>query len=296
MDNSNAMEKRGSSLPVKSVQEIQELGTLFERSGMFGCNGQGQGTVLVMSCIMANMNPLEFQGKYHLVEGRPTMRADAMLAEFNRRGGKHKVVARTADKASVELTTKDGAKSVFSFTWDEAKKEPFVYKKDGKTLKHNWASPRGRMQMLWARAVSDGVRTVDPGVCQGHYTPEEVGDFAEMDAPAPKYEPPAAIKEEPPKPPKSKAGAAKPEPEKEAAKETEAKADTPPENGNVQDGEFEEEVDYDIIPAGAHVNKRWSDLPLDVLQSAAKSRHSSIKDGHKDAIKRELEKREKAKK
>lgn len=49
---------------------------------------------------------------------------------------------------------------------------------------------RARMQMLWARCVSDGVRTVAPQCCCGIYTPEETDDFA--DAPrAASVQPPA---------------------------------------------------------------------------------------------------------
>ena len=46
-------------------------------------------------------------------------------------------------------------------------------------LKDNWSTPRRRMQMMWARAVSDGVRTVCPLATRGHYTPEEAVDFDE---------------------------------------------------------------------------------------------------------------------
>ena len=159
--------------PVNTVAEIQQIGELFERSGMFGCNQQGQGTVLAMTCVMQRMTPLEFIQTYHIVEGRPTMRADAMLANLLDLGGEYQVIERTADRAAIAASFR-GAVFESCFTWDEAQLEPYVYGKDGKTPKKNWATPRARMQLLWARVVSDVVRVVCPLANRGVYTPEEI--------------------------------------------------------------------------------------------------------------------------
>jgi lambda repressor-like predicted transcriptional regulator len=111
-----------------------------------------------------------------------------MLAKLHERGGSHRIISRTPELAKVEITLK-GQVYEFSLSWDEAQKEPFPYagkESDvvamllaGKTpkLKPKYATPRSRAQMMWARVVSDGVRSVDPGVCAGTYTPEEVSDF-----------------------------------------------------------------------------------------------------------------------
>ena len=159
--------------PVNTVAEIQQIGEMFERSGMFGCSQQGQGTVLAMTCVMQRMTPLEFIQTYHIVEGRPTMRADAMLANLLDLGGEYQVIERTAERAAISAIFR-GAVFESCFTWEEAQLEPYVYGKDGKTLKKNWATPRARMQMLWARVVSDVVRVVCPLANRGVYTPEEI--------------------------------------------------------------------------------------------------------------------------
>lgn len=159
--------------PVNTVAEIQQIGEMFERSGMFGCSQQGQGTVLAMTCVMQRMTPLEFIQTYHIVEGRPTMRADAMLANLLDLGGEYQVIERTADRAAISAIFR-GAVFESCFTWEEAQLEPYVYGKDGKTPKKNWATPRARMQMLWARVVSDVVRVVCPLANRGVYTPEEI--------------------------------------------------------------------------------------------------------------------------
>ncbi|MEI6165957.1 MAG: hypothetical protein WCS52_02075 [bacterium] len=164
--------------PVQTFDEIEKLGLMFERSGMFGCSAQGQGVVLAMTCMMQRITPLEFIQTYHIVEGRPTMRADAMLAKLIEDGGDYKIIQRDAEGASVWM--KCGSREgTFTFTHEDAKAEPFYWKKDGKMPKDNYATPRKRMQMLWARVTSDGARTVDPGAVKGTYSPEEVQDFTD---------------------------------------------------------------------------------------------------------------------
>ena len=100
------------------------------------------------------------------------MQSHYLLAEFNRRGGKHRIIQRDADAAVVELEYGEN-RVAFQFTWEQAKGEPFTKNKKGE-IKANYATPRARMQMLWARCVADGVRVVMPQVGAGNYTPEEL--------------------------------------------------------------------------------------------------------------------------
>ena len=149
------------------------------KSRLCNCENESQGIVLAMECFARGVTALQLAEDYHIIEGKLSMRADAMLAGFNERGGKFRVVNRTADCAEIELTL-DGQTIVEKLTWEEAQQEPhpFTHDKAGKKiLKKNWATPRARRQMLWARVVSEGVRTLCPGVNRGRYTPEEVEDF-----------------------------------------------------------------------------------------------------------------------
>lgn len=157
---------------------VSQLGTELAKSGMFGCESESQGRVLALACMAENRSPIEVMRKYHIIGNRLSMRADAMLADFRQiYGGKHKVLTRTAHEASIELTLGDQV-LVETLTWDDAQKEKWPYGKGGK-VKDNWATPRGRRQMLWARVVSEGVRTLCPEISAGSYTPEEVTDLAD---------------------------------------------------------------------------------------------------------------------
>lgn len=179
---------------VDPKETAKQLGAAICESKVFGCSNAGQGEVLAWECLVLRIPPLRLAQTYHLIMGKLTMRADAMLAGLVERGGSYVVRSRTADAASITITYR-GQMQTFSLTWEEAKQEPFVYNeqdsdvvkmwaaKDPKkqpTLKTKYSTPRGRMQMLWARVVSDGVRTMAPEVNSGRYTPEEFdGDVIE---------------------------------------------------------------------------------------------------------------------
>lgn len=158
---------------------VAKMGEMLARSGMFGCSKVEQGMVLALTCMSEKISPLDFMRRYHLIEGRPSQRADSMLADFRVRcHGTHRIVERTAEAAEVELS-QGGNTMRFRLTWDDCKNEPFTKSRDGQ-VKPNWATPRIRTQMLWARVVSDGVRAMAPEICSGIYTPEEVEDFTEQ--------------------------------------------------------------------------------------------------------------------
>lgn len=280
--------RTGGSMPaIRSVDDLKSIGELFESSAMFGCTQQGQGMVLAMTCIMDNMTPLQFIQTYHLVKGRPSMRADAMLAGLLERGGTYKIIARDAERAAVEMEYK-GAKATFTFSFSEAKAERFVYEKDGKTLKDNWATDRGRMQMLWARVVSDGVRTVCPIVVKGTYTPEEVADFDDRGAPrrAEPYVAPAPIKQPEP------TGAAEPQsaavevlPREQAAGQEQA-AEPASASGAP--------VDPSLMPYGRMIGTPWSKMTDGQLEKALILKSDKFTDAHRDAIRAEIERRKAA--
>lgn len=159
------------------LEAVKVLGTAIAKSGMFGCGTIEQGQVFALECLARRMPPLTLAERFHVVQGRLMMKYDAMLAEFHALGGRHKIISRTEDKAEIELSI-DGETHRESLTWDQAKGEKWPFAKDGKTIKDNWASPRARRQMLWARVVSEGVRALRPGVNNGHYVAEEIEDVS----------------------------------------------------------------------------------------------------------------------
>jgi len=290
----NEIQKYEGQLPVASIQDLQTIGKMLEQSGMFGCSQEGQGMVLAMTCVQERMSPLKFIQTYHIIEGKPSMRSDAMLARFMELGGIYKILARDAEKAEISLKYKE-AEGVFALTWEDIKKEPFVYKKDGKTLKTNWATPRSRMQMLWARVISDAIRAVCPIVNSGSYTPEEMQDFDDNPTPAASAPPrkrgkttdvPDAIETtavETPAPDKAE-NKEKPKPEPKAEKAKDAKPDVKPEN-----------ADPSIMPVGKHAGKQWIEFPTELLKQVLTLKNAAWRtSAHVEAIQTVLAQREQA--
>lgn len=174
------------------VAAATALGKQIMQSEMFGCKSASSGTMLAWECITTGKSLLTLTKQYHIIHGRLSMRAETMLALFRTdAGGKHKVLLRTPEEAAIELTC-DGETNVFRITWQEALAEPFVYngkeaeivaklangKTQGLTIKPKYLTPRSRMQMLWARLISDSIRVVAPEIVNGVYPPEVIDDFA----------------------------------------------------------------------------------------------------------------------
>lgn len=138
-----------------------------------------QGAAVVLTCMIEGITPLEFKRTYHLIQGSPTMRADAMLARFLLSGGKHKIVERSPTRAAIVLVNADGEEFANEFTRVDAEASRWPWKdwKDhGKGVKDNWSTPTDFKAMLWARLVSDSIRAFAPEIVAGIYTPEEMQD------------------------------------------------------------------------------------------------------------------------
>jgi hypothetical protein len=177
---------KSSMLPVQRMDDLIGIGQMIAKSGMFGIRNPAEGFIVAATCHQQRISLMEFKETYHIIQVTPSKRADSMLAQFIELGGEYEVVSRTPDKAEIKARFRSAA-GTFSLTWEEAQKEPFVYV--GKEasiiekiqagrwkdlmMKPKYATPRSRMQMLWSRVISDGVRTMESQVCSGIYTPEE---------------------------------------------------------------------------------------------------------------------------
>jgi hypothetical protein len=261
-----------SAVAIRDVADIEKLGELFERSGMFGCSQQGQGVVLAMTCMMERMSPIRVNQTYHIIDGRLSMKADAMLAKFNERGGRHKILEVSASRAAAVFTKDD---NVFEaeYTMAEAEAAGICYGRDNK-LKANWQKfPK---DMLWARLVSGTIRKLDPGVNMGTYAPEEIQDMDDV---------PTAKKYVPPEPAKAvKVESVKPIKQEPAAPEKKPEVIQP---------EIVS-VDPTIVPAGKLKGTPMTELTDKNLQTVIDVNHPAFTDAHKAEARRVLESRKQA--
>ena len=150
------------------LKEIMQAAQVIAKSRLFGMQTPEQAAALMMLAQAEGLHPMIAARDYHIIKGRPSLKADAMLARFQAAGGHVKWLIYTAEEVRAEFTHPSAGTVIISWTMAQAKAA-------GLAGKDNWRMyPRA---MLRARVISEGVRTVFPGVVVGVYTPEEVSDF-----------------------------------------------------------------------------------------------------------------------
>lgn len=159
---------------------IAELGNMFHKSGIMGVATPGDGAVVALTCMCEGITPLEFAKTYHIINGRPSMRADMMHAKFRSSGGKVTWLNMGDDGKAAEATFEyDGQSAVIKYTIEDAKN--VVGDKLDKP-DSNWKKDRGAM--LRARLITKAIRILAPELIAGVYTPEELEDSGTVSTPA----------------------------------------------------------------------------------------------------------------
>ena len=167
-----------------AVTDPMSLAASVAKSGL--CGAKTPDAAFALACIAlaedkdASTNPAAFMAAlgrsardFHIINGRPTLKADAMLARFQAAGGKVRWTEYSDKRVCGEFAHPAGGSIELDWTIDRAKTAGLI--KAGSP----WiAHPRA---MLRARVISEAIRTVFPGVISGLYSPEEA---AEIDAPA----------------------------------------------------------------------------------------------------------------
>lgn len=145
------------------------LAQSFAKSGLFGIKTPDQALALMALCEAENLHPAAAVRDYHIINNKPALKADAMMARFQSAGGKVQWTELNDKTATGVFSHPQGG--TVEITWTLAMAE-----KAGLTRNPTWKSyPR---QMLRSRVVSEGIRTVFPGCVTGVYTPEEMQDIA----------------------------------------------------------------------------------------------------------------------
>lgn len=150
------------------INEIREMAEVAAKSKMFGFKSPDEAMAIMLLCQAENLHPAIAMRDFHVIQGRPALKADAMLARFQQAGGAVKWEEYTDERVSGTFSHPNGGSVTVTWTFEMAKKI-------GLTGKDNWRNYA--RAMLRARCVSEGVRTVYPGCVVGVYTPEEVETF-----------------------------------------------------------------------------------------------------------------------
>lgn len=157
-----------NEIVLMQLSDIEKMGAYIAKSGLFGIKTPEQAIALMLIAQAEGKHPATAAQEYNVIQGRPALKADAMMARFQAAGGKAQWGTYTDQKVVGTFSHPQGGTVEITWTFEQAKKI-------GLTGKDNWKNyPRA---MLRARVISEGIRTVYPGVAVGIYTPEEVQDF-----------------------------------------------------------------------------------------------------------------------
>lgn len=150
-------------------QEMQSMAEAIAASGLFGMKDKNSVLALMAVAQSEGLHPATAARDFHIIQGRPALKADAMLARFQNAGGKVEWKVYTDDKVTGLFSHPNGGDLEVTWTIEQASKIGLVKPGSG------WQKfPRA---MLRSRCISEGIRSVFPGSVTGFYTPEEVETF-----------------------------------------------------------------------------------------------------------------------
>lgn len=160
---------------VLTYQEIEQIGKAFVASGMFGrdIDRVSKAITKIMAGQELGMAPFAAMRAVHVIDGNATLSANTMAAMV-KRSGKYDYTVDKKDADGCTITffeIREGKRykiGVETFDKEEAQTAGLM----GKT---NWKNyPKA---MMFARCMSNGVRTYCPDVFSGMlvYTPDEMG-------------------------------------------------------------------------------------------------------------------------
>jgi len=168
METTNAVAVAKNGPAAFSFGEIQQLAQAVVAGGLFGVKTQEQALSLMLLAQAEGIHPMIAARDYNIIDGKPALKADAMLARYQHSGGKISWKEMNDTCVIGVFSHPAGGTVTIDWTMERAR----VAGLGGKAM---WTKyPR---QMLRARVISEGIRATFPSGIVGVHTPEEVMDF-----------------------------------------------------------------------------------------------------------------------
>ena len=153
--------------PRRSFEEVMRMAESIAKSKLFGVTQVDQVVALMLMAEAEGRHVASAMQDYSVIQGKPSLKAEAMLARFQQAGGRIKWTCLTDERVSAIFS--HAQCEPVEIDWDMARA------KQAQLNNPMWKKyPR---QMLRARVISEGVRTAYPGVLGGLYAPEEQIEF-----------------------------------------------------------------------------------------------------------------------
>lgn len=156
------------------ISQLKELGSTLVKSGLLpaGIKSAEAAVVIILKGRELGLPPMQALSHVHVVNGKPTLSAEVMLAMALQRGHRVVVAESTNERATIkgqrlESFAKYGPEQSLTFSMEDARTA-------GVTGNPTWK--KYPAAMLRARAISAFMRMFAPDVLMGaSYVPEELG-------------------------------------------------------------------------------------------------------------------------
>jgi hypothetical protein len=153
--------------PQLAMSDVEKVANAIAKGGLFGSKDPYAVLTLCLLAQAEGQHPAVVFRDYHIISGKPAKKADAMLRDFLVGGGK--VEWHQLDDNCADATFSHPAGGTARISWDA--KRVAQAQLGGNAMHKKY--PR---QMLRARVISEGVRTVYPGATSGPLRARGSGD------------------------------------------------------------------------------------------------------------------------
>lgn len=153
--------------------DLERMANAVAKSGLFGMKDPNHAMALMLVAQAEGLHPMAAVQQFHIINGQPSRKAWSMLERFQTAGGTVDWKERTDQRVRAVFTHPRGGSA--EIDWDHARA--------AKAGINNPMWKKYPRQMLTARVISEGVRTVFPGATGGFYTPEEEQDMKDVTPP-----------------------------------------------------------------------------------------------------------------
>lgn len=159
---------------MQTYDQMREIAQTMVKGNLLGCKNVDQALGLMLIAQAEGKHPATVSKEYHIINGKPTLTAEACLARFQAAGGTIQWTKKSDDACAAIFSHPAGGEVEICWTAERAKK--------AQLKSPVWT--RFPQQMLSARVVGEGVRACFPGCIEGFYTPEEQDDIPVDEPPA----------------------------------------------------------------------------------------------------------------
>ena len=160
-----------SSTPMgETLKDLWRMAQYFSASKLFAFKTPEEAMAMMLIAHAEGRHPALAVRDYHIIQNRPALKSEAMLARFQQAGGIVTWSSHTDDRVAGRFIHPQSCPEGVDIEWDVARAT-----KAKLINKDNWVNYR--RAMLRARVISEGVRAAYPACICGFYSPEELEDL-----------------------------------------------------------------------------------------------------------------------